>query len=196
MRIFIHLFFVMTLLPLHAHAEINTAILAGGCFWCVQHDMEQVKGVVRVEAGYAGGDRPSPTYENYHTLDATYKTPHLEVAKLHYDRTVIDFETLVQRFLRTIDPTDGGGQFCDRGPAYRPAIFYASNEEKQIAEKQIAAAEAVIEKPLHVELLPVSEFWPAEEYHQDYAKKNPLKYRYYRFGCGRDARVEELWGTK
>lgn len=187
---------IMLALPQIVRAEIKTMILAGGCFWCLEHDMKHIKGVVEANSGYAGGDRPQPTYHNYNKLSEAYKTAHLEVVEIKYDSTVISTKELIRNFLRKIDPTDGEGQFCDRGSYYRPAIFISSDVEKIVAESEIQLGEAATKKTFTVDLLPSAKFWAAENYHQDYAEKNPLQYKFYRYRCGRDARVEAIWGKQ
>ncbi len=197
MRSMVFLSLVMMLvLPQLARAEIKTVILAGGCFWCLQQDMKQIKGVVEAKSGYAGGDRPQPTYQDYNKLSEAYKTPHLEVVEIKYDSTVISPKELIRYFLRKIDPTDGEGQFCDRGSYYRPAIFVPSDAERIVAESEIKLGEAATKRTFSVDLLPSAAFWAAEDYHQDYAEKNPLQYKFYRYRCGRDARVEAVWGQQ
>jgi peptide-methionine (S)-S-oxide reductase len=173
--------------PARPPVEGATALFAGGCFWCVEHDFAKIDGVVDAVSGYAGGARQNPTYENH--------DGHLEVVQVTYDPARITYAALVERYWRLIDPTDGGGQFCDRGPSYRPALFPATAEERQIAEASKAAltASGVLPGPVAVEILPAAQFWLAEEYHQDYAEKNPVRYRFYRNGCGRDRRVAEVW---
>jgi peptide-methionine (S)-S-oxide reductase len=171
-----------------------TAILAGGCFWCLQHDLNDLPGILNTEVGYAGGDRPNPTYETYHDLNETYKTPHIEVVAITYNPTQLSYAQLLNTFLRTIDPTDGGGQFCDRGPSYRPAIFAQNDAETVAAEHALKTAAATIGQPIKVDILPAATFWPAETYHQHYAEKNPARYNFYRWKCGRDARVKAVWG--
>lgn len=177
-----------------AAAEPARAVLAGGCFWCVEHDLEPLPGVIDVVSGYAGGGRPSPNYQNYNRADADHPVPHIEVVEVVYDPEVLSREALLDAFLRRIDPTDGGGQFCDRGPGYRPAIFVADAAERQAAEAQLAAVSQALGVETHVAVLDAAPFWPAEDYHQDYAVNNPLKYQYYRWNCGRDRRVREVWG--
>jgi peptide-methionine (S)-S-oxide reductase len=184
---------LLILSPHSSRAEMKTVILAGGCFWCLQHDMEGLKGVTKTEAGYAGGDRENPTYQNYHTLNEQYTVPHIEVVNVTYDSDVVALNTVFSFFLRKIDPTDNGGQFCDRGPAYRPAIFFSSPEEKAKALEQIHLGEKETGQAFSLELLPAATFWPAEEYHQHYATKNTVRYKFYRYKCGRDARVKKLW---
>jgi peptide-methionine (S)-S-oxide reductase len=171
------------------------AVLAGGCFWCVEHDFRELPGVLDAVSGYAGGSRPNPTYENYHDTDATFPVPHVEVAKITYDPAKVSYDQLLDYYFRHIDPTDGGGQFCDRGPAYRPVIFVMTAEERRAAETKKADVAKLIKLPVAVEILDAAKFWPAEDYHQDYAEKNPLRYNYYRWNCGRDRRIEEVWSA-
>jgi peptide-methionine (S)-S-oxide reductase len=177
-------------------ATPQTALLAGGCFWCLEHDMLAVPGVLAAESGYAGGDRPSPTYETYHDVDATYKVPHIEVVQVTYDPARLTYDQLLQAFVRRVDVTDDGGQFCDRGAGYRPAIFAANEAEKVSATAVLKATEAVLGQPVKVAILPGAKFWRAEDYHQDYANKNPTRYKFYRWNCGRDQRLKALWGGK
>ncbi|MEM7078621.1 MAG: peptide-methionine (S)-S-oxide reductase MsrA [Pseudomonadota bacterium] len=160
-------------------------VLAGGCFWCVESDFEKLASVGDVISGYAGGSSQSPTYRNH--------ADHLEVVKVPYDANEVSYRELVDYFLRHIDPLDAGGQFCDRGYSYTTAIFYASDAEKAEAEAAIDAAEQALGTEIVTPLVPLTDFWRAEEYHQDYYKKNPVRYRYYRNGCGRDARVAAVW---
>ena len=169
--------------------QTDTAILAGGCFWCVESDFEKLPGVYEAVSGYSGGDQQNPTYRNH--------GQHVEVAKITFDPTVISYDDILDYYWRHIDPTDNGGQFCDRGHAYIPVI-YARPDQKAQAE----ASKANIEKtkpfsaPIRVPVLPAKTFWKAGEYHQDYYKKNPTHYNRYRKGCRRDAVVKSLWGSK
>lgn len=176
-------------------AEQATAIVAGGCFWCMEHDFRKLDGVSNVVSGYAGGSRANPTYEDYHDTDAANPVPHIEVVEITYDPAKLTYPKLLDYYFHHIDPTDGGGQFCDRGPAYRPAIFTMNDEEKKEAEAKSADVANAIKQPVAVEILPAAKFWPAEEYHQDYAEKNPARYKYYRWNCGRDQRVEQVWSA-
>ena len=169
-----------------------TAIFAGGCFWCVESDFEKLEGVKSAVSGYTGGDVENPTYKQVSYTE----TGHYEAAEIAYDPSVISYRELVDFFFRHVDPLDDGGQFCDRGTSYRTAIFVKSAEERAIAEASKAEAEKVLGKPVVTPILDAKMFWRAEEYHQDYYKKNPLRYRYYRNGCGRDRRIKELWGDK
>ncbi|MEM8665098.1 MAG: peptide-methionine (S)-S-oxide reductase MsrA [Pseudomonadota bacterium] len=173
-----------------APANTATAIFAGGCFWCVESDFDKLDGVLSTVSGYTGGHTKNPTYK-----EVVYgNTGHYEAVRITYDPEKVDYRTLVDYFLRHVDPTDDGGQFCDRGHSYTTAIFVDGPEERAAAEAALAVADEVIEDEIVTPILPVSEFTDAEEYHQDYYLKNPLRYRYYRFGCGRDARVDEVWG--
>jgi peptide-methionine (S)-S-oxide reductase len=172
-----------------------SAILAGGCFWCVEHDFRQLPGVVDAVSGYAGGSRAKPTYQDYHDTDAANPVPHIEVVQVTWDPSKLNYAQILDYYFRHIDPTDNGGQFCDRGPAYRPAIFAGTADEKTMAEAKSAEVAKLIKKPVAVDILPAAQFWPAEDYHQDYAEKNPLKYKYYRWNCGRDQRVQAVWSV-
>ncbi len=168
----------------------NIATLAGGCFWCVESDFEKVPGVIKVISGYAGGKGENPTYETY------AKMGYIEAVQVYYDPKKITYEQLLNYFWRHIDPTDAGGQFVDRGPQYRSAIFYQDDEQRQIAEKSKQALEksGKLGKPITTDLIKLTKFYPAEEYHQNYHTKNPLRYKYYRSGSGRDKTVKKLWG--
>lgn len=166
------------------------AVLAGGCFWCVESDLEKLPGVAGVVSGYAGGKGDNPTYKTYERMG------YVEVVEVTYDPAVISYEQLLDEFFRKINPTDGGGQFCDRGKAYRPAVFYQDEAQRKIIEQSIGKLQksGKFDKPVKTELIKSAPFYPAEEYHQDYYKKNPLKYKYYRFRCGRDQYLEKIWG--
>jgi peptide-methionine (S)-S-oxide reductase len=170
-----------------------SAILAGGCFWCVEHDLRQLPGVVDVVSGYTGGSRPNPTYENYHDVDAANPVPHVEAVHITYDPSRLSYEGLLDYYFRHIDPTDNGGQFCDRGPAYRPVVFAGNETERKVAETKKAEVAHLLKQNVPVEVLDAQTFWSAENYHQDYSSKNPLRYKYYRWNCGRDQRVETIW---
>lgn len=170
-------------------SQTDTAIFAGGCFWCVESDFEKLPGVIEAISGYSGGDMQNPTYRNHGR--------HVEVAKIVFDPTVVTYDELLDHYWVNVDPTDNTGQFCDKGNAYIPVI-YARPEQVAAAE----ASKAKIEKtkpfsdPIVVPILPAKTFWDAEDYHQDYYKKNPRRYNFYRTGCRRDARLKQLWGTK
>lgn len=173
-------------------AALETAVLAGGCFWCLEHDMKKLKGVESVLPGYSGGTQPNPTYETYATAPAG-GTPHVEVVQVTYDPAQLNYGQVLDYYLQNVDPTDGGGQFCDRGDAYRPVIFVANPAERAMANDKLAETAAKLGKEVKVGVLPATPFWPAEEYHRDYAAKNELKYNLYRWGCGRDATLNKVW---
>ena len=178
----------------NAQDNYQTATLAGGCFWCIESDFEKLDGVVDVVSGYAGGDRPNPTYENYNKPSGGYTIPHIEVIQVTYDPTKLSYNDILEFHMRHIDPTDDEGQFCDRGPGYIPAIFAKDEEERQAAQAVIDQTAAELGQPVHVKILDEAPFYMAEDYHQDYYKKNPIRYKFYRWNCGRDQRVTELWG--
>jgi peptide-methionine (S)-S-oxide reductase len=170
------------------------AIFAGGCFWCTEADFDKVPGVLQTTSGYMGGHVPNPTYEQV----SAGNSGHIEVVQVIYDTTQTSYAKLLEAFWPTIDPLNGDGQFCDRGPHYRSVIFYATAEERALAEASKAALQASGKLPgdIKTEILASSTFYPAEDYHQDYYQRNPLRYAYYRNGCGRDQRLEQLWGKK
>lgn len=172
---------------------LATAVFAGGCFWCMEPPFDGLEGVVSTTSGYIGGQVPDPRYEQV----AAGGTGHAEAVKVVYRPEQIDYETLLEVFWKNIDPLDAGGQFCDRGDQYRSGIFYADEEQKQIAEQSLERLKqsARFSEPIVTTIVPASEFYPAEDYHQDYYQKNPLRYKFYRHGCGRDRRLEELWGS-
>ena len=170
-----------------------TAIFAGGCFWCVEADFDKLPGVLSTESGYAGGELKNPTYEQV----SRGGTGHAESVRVTYDPKKVDYEKLVDYFWHHVDPTVKDRQFCDVGNQYRTAIFYQDDAQRRAAE----ASKSALEKSgrlshVYTEIAPAGMFYPAEEYHQDYYKKNPIRYKYYRATCGRDARVNEVWGKK
>jgi peptide-methionine (S)-S-oxide reductase len=170
--------------------KLAAAVFSGGCFWCTESDFDHIPGVVSTTSGYAGGRVANPSYEQV----SAGGTGHLESVKVVYDPARVSYQALVARFFRTIDPLDGGGQFCDRGSQYRTAIFVANAAERRTAEATKKRAAALLKKPIATVILPAGPFYPAETYHQDYYRKNPVPYRYYRYRCGRDARLAEIWG--
>jgi peptide-methionine (S)-S-oxide reductase len=176
--------------PKQRPAVTQEAVFAGGCFWCVEHDFKAIPGVVEVMSGYTGGHLANPTYQDV----ITETTGHYESVRVTFDPARISYRNLVDRYWRLIDPTDDGGQFCDRGPSYRSAIF-ATPAQKTDAEASKAALVASnrLTAPVVTQVLPLGRFYPAEEYHRDYAKKNTLRYNAYRTGCGRDARLRQVW---
>jgi peptide-methionine (S)-S-oxide reductase len=168
------------------------ATFAGGCFWCVESDFDNVPGVVRTVSGYTGGALVNPKYNQV----SAGGTGHREAVQIYYDPKKANYATLLEIFWRSVDPTDDGGQFCDRGESYETAIFAGSPEQKRLAEASKHALEksAVLDQPIVTPIEMAGPFYPAEDYHQDYYKKNPLRYKLYRFSCGRDSRIKELWG--
>lgn len=174
-------------------AEEHSAVFAGGCFWCTESDFEKLDGVVSAASGYIGGHVKNPSYKQV----SAGRTGHTEAVQVIFDDQKVSYSELVEYFWKTIDPTDGGGQFCDRGQQYRSEIFYRTEEQLSIAvaSKNALAASGVLKAEIATQLTPSSHFYPAEDYHQDYYLKNPVRYNYYRWGCGREKRLEELWGA-
>ena len=182
---------ILSLLPGASFAEdIRTAVVAGGCFWCVEADFDKVEGVIGTVSGFSGGHVENPGYRQV----VRGGTGHLEVVEITYDADVLSYDRLVHLFLRSIDPLDAGGQFCDRGESYTTAIFAMSEDEKAVAGKALKAAEAELGQPLATSLRDFEAFYSAPDKHQDFYKKSPLRYTTYRQGCGRDARVRAVWG--
>jgi len=170
-----------------APSDNETAYFAGGCFWCVEHDMAEIPGVVDVVSGYAGGDLKNPTYKNHEG--------HIEAVKVVFDPDQISYRQLVDAFWPLIDPTDAGGQFCDRGHAYTTAIWVRNDRQLEAAKaSRAAAAKRLKHGRMVTPIVRYSSFWTAERYHQDYAEKNPLRYNLYRQACGRDRRLGQVWG--
>ena len=170
------------------------AIFAGGCFWCVESDFDKVDGVISTTSGYTGGTVANPTYEQV----SAKHTGHAEAVQVVFDPARVSYAKLVQHYWRTIDPTVKDRQFCDVGNPYRTAIFPIGEAQMKVAQASKAALEKTkpFPEPIVTEVTPASAFYPAEDYHQDYYKKNPVRYQYYRLSCGRDARVKELWGKQ
>ncbi|MGD9109147.1 MAG: peptide-methionine (S)-S-oxide reductase MsrA [Gammaproteobacteria bacterium] len=177
----------------NAQAPYKTATFAGGCFWCMEKPFEQLTGVKNVTAGYAGGTISNPSYE----FVSSGKSSYVEAIQISYDPRLITYNRLLEVFWQQIDPTDSGGQFVDRGKQYRSIIFYHDNEQKQLAEqsKQALTKSGKFSKPIVTEIKPFTTFYPAEEYHQDYYKKNPIRYKIYRFSSGRDQFLKKTWGN-
>ena len=186
----VHFSMVICLLasPSLLEASQQEAIFAGGCFWCLEHDLEDLSGVYSAESGYTGGDLSNPNYGNH--------KGHQEAVIVSFDSEKITYQKLLRSFWRNIDPFDGGGQFCDRGDSYRPVIFFENSDEKNEASKSLLSASkelGVDLEKINVEIKPKSQFWEAEVYHQDFANRNELKYKFYRFSCGRDQQLDKLW---
>ena len=171
-------------------ADSATAIFAGGCFWCMEADYEKQAGVTGVISGFTGGTLPNPTYSGNHQ-------GHFEAVEVTYDPAIVDYAELLDVFWKNVDPFDNQGQFCDKGPSYRSAIFPGSESEKVLAEQSKAKVAARFSgQTVYTEIRNRGQFWPVEEYHQDYYLKNPVRYKYYRWNCGRDQRLEQLWGAE
>ncbi|MCT7376483.1 peptide-methionine (S)-S-oxide reductase MsrA [Chelativorans salis] len=183
-----------------ATAETKTAIFAGGCFWCVEADFDKVQGVLSTVSGYTGGETENPSYRNYESGG------HLEAVEIKYDDSQVSYEHLLDVFFHSVDPTDAGGQFCDRGHGYTTAIYALDDAQKKAAEEAKQAAEAELGQPVVTPIEPASAFWPAEDYHQNYYRSDERiltrfgfitkadAYNSYREGCGRDRRLNEVWG--
>ncbi|MBE7184446.1 MAG: peptide-methionine (S)-S-oxide reductase MsrA [Methylobacterium mesophilicum] len=188
MRILLALSLTLAAWAMPASAETKIAIFAGGCFWCVESDFDNVPGVLSTTSGYIGGENQSPTYENH--------PGHREAVRIEYDSAKTDYGKLLTAFWHSVDPLDGGGQFCDRGRPYTTAIYAVGDADLAAAKASKDATEKELGQKVATEVVAAPKFWPAEDYHQDYYKKNPVRYKYYRYACGRDARVDEVWGDK
>jgi peptide-methionine (S)-S-oxide reductase len=173
-------------------AKTETATFAGGCFWCVESDFDKVDGVISTTSGYTGGKTANPTYREV----GGGGTGHAEAVEIVYDPAKVSYEKLLNVFWRSVDPLVKDRQFCDSGNEYRTAIFYHNDEQRKLAEATKKEAEAVLKQPIVTEIVPASPFYKAEDYHQDYHKKNPSKYTFNRWNCGRDQRLQQLWGKK
>ena len=187
--VFCMLLQLIIVFPVQAVAESDEAIFAGGCFWCLEHDLEKLDGVVSAESGYSGGEITKPTYENHNG--------HQEVVKVSFDPDVISYKDLLKQYWVNIDPFDNEGQFCDRGNSYKPIIFTSNQEQEREAKESREMISVVLNIPLDqlkVDIIDSKTFWIAENYHQDFAVKNPLKYNFYRKSCGRDNRLKKVWG--
>ena len=188
------LFFALLLVQtnLHAQTSLDKATFAGGCFWCMEPPFEKLDGVSQVISGYTGGNEVNPTYQEV----SAGKTGHMEAIQIIYDPSKVTFSELLEVFWRQIDPTDPGGQFADRGSQYKTAIFYHNDEQKELAQKSKKDLEASgkFTKPIVTPIIKATEFYNAEDYHQDYYKKNPIRYKYYRYNSGRDQYLEKVWG--
>jgi peptide-methionine (S)-S-oxide reductase len=178
--------FILLLIPSSLWAD--EALFAGGCFWCMESAYQELEGVTDVVSGFAGGELESPSYKGDHS-------GHYEAVIVSYDATVISYRDLLDIYWVNIDPFDDGGQFCDRGFSYRAALFPADESQRRLAESSLADISTKFpDRQVVTQILPASHLWPVAESHQDYYQKNPLRYRYYRYGCGRDARLQTIWG--
>jgi peptide-methionine (S)-S-oxide reductase len=192
MKKILMLIMIMGATMANANEEQKLATFAGGCFWCTESDFEKVNGVISVTSGYTGGVEANPSYEQV----SSGTTGHAEGVQIVFDPEKITYKELIDIYWKSIDPTNAQGQFCDIGKQYRTEIFYHDDEQKQIAEetkKQIEES-GKLPSAIATKITKATEFYPAEDYHQDYHKKNPVRYKYYRYSCGRDEKLKELWG--
>jgi len=181
------------LTPTAPTGGFKKATFAGGCFWCMEPPFDALDGVISTTSGYAGGRTKNPTYEEV----SSGGTGHAESLQVVYDPQKVTYQNLLDVYWHNVDPLTPNAQFCDHGPQYRTVIFYADEEQKRLAEASKKALETStrFKQPIVTEIVPLTEFYAAEEYHQDYYEKNPVRYKYYRYSCGRDARLKELWDT-
>jgi len=197
-KLFTSLLLAAAVAPLSASvsaaAPTAEAVFAGGCFWCMEGPFDRLDGVKSTTSGYTGGHLENPTYKQV----SAGSTGHAEALRVVYDPEKVSYEQLLEVFWVNVDPTDAGGQFCDRGNQYRSAIFYENDAQKAAAEASLATlkSDKPFKQPVVTKITAATTFYPAEHYHQDYYKKNPLRYKYYRYACGRDNRLEELWGDR
>jgi peptide-methionine (S)-S-oxide reductase len=188
---------ILTISPIHGAEPTPTgrpiakATFAGGCFWCMEPPYDEIPGVISTISGYTGGTTKNPTYEQV----SAGTTGHAEAVEISYDPNKVSYEKLLEVFWRNIDPLTANAQFCDHGSQYRSAIFYHDESQKKLAEKSKQAVQQRFKQTVVTEIVPAREFYPAEDYHQDYYKKNPIRYKVYRYSCGRDQRLQELWGS-
>ena len=190
MKFLLQLLIILSILTSPIEAYSDEIILAGGCFWCLEHDLEYLDGVNFVKSGYSGGDLNNPSYENHNG--------HQEVVLVNYDPKIVSLDEILRLYLRNIDPLDGKGQFCDRGDSYRPVIFYQNSIEENQSNNALMSASMELNVPIDkikVEVKSKSKFWLAEDYHQNFADNNEFKYKFYRYSCGRDNRLDKLWGV-
>jgi len=173
--------------------NIKEAVFAGGCFWCIEKPYEQVDGVISATSGYIGGHTKNPTYKDV----SGGRSGHYEAINVVYDSSKISYKELLEIFWVNIDPHDAYGQFCDKGQQYSSAIFYGNDSEKKLAEESIEylTKERNLKGKIYTQLIKTSKFYDAEDYHQDYYKKNPVRYKFYRYRCGRDSRLDDIWGS-
>lgn len=178
--------------PAPAKASLARATFAGGCFWCMEQPFDRLDGVISTTSGYTGGRTVKPSYEAV----SAGVTGHAEAVQVVYDPARVSYERLLHVFWRNIDPFDARGQFCDKGTQYRSAIFVQDEDQRRLAEASKGDLQARFKEPIVTEIVAAADFYPAEGYHQDYYQKNPARYRFYRFGCGRDGRLKQVWGKE
>ncbi len=189
MKFLLPLLIILSIITNPIKAYSDEIILAGGCFWCLEHDLEYVEGVDFVRSGYSGGNLNNPSYENHNG--------HQEVVLVNYDSKIVSLDEILRLYLRNIDPLDGKGQFCDRGDSYRPVIFFQNSLEENQSNNALISASRELKVPIEeikVEVKSKNKFWLAEDYHQNFAENNEFKYKFYRYSCGRDKRLDQLWG--
>ena len=190
MKYLLSLLIILSIITNPTKAYSDEIVLAGGCFWCLEHDLEYLKGVDFVKSGYSGGDLNNPSYQNHNG--------HQEVVLVNYDPKIVSLDKILRLYLRNIDPLDGRGQFCDRGDSYRPVIFFENSLEENRSNDALISASKELKVPIEeikVEVKSKNKFWLAEDYHQNFAENNEFKYKFYRYSCGRDKRLEQLWGV-
>ncbi|AFU98629.1 peptide methionine sulfoxide reductase [Simiduia agarivorans SA1 = DSM 21679] len=190
MKVWVLFWWALALAGLASAAETETAVFAGGCFWCMEKPFDELRGVKSTQSGYMGGKTRNPTYEQV----SAGGTGHAEVVEVVYDPAEVSFEQLLTVFWRNVDPFDGRGQFCDKGSQYRPAIFPRSAQQAALAQASLMAVEQQLGQSVAVTIETADTFYPAEQYHQNYYQRNPVRYKYYRYACGRDQRLREVWG--
>ncbi len=178
-------------LPANAAQTLSKATFAGGCFWCMEKPFDQLEGVVSTTSGYTGGQLPNPSYRQV----SSGTTGHTESVQVVYDPTKVSYEKLLDVFWHNVDPVDAGGQFCDRGSQYRSSVFYQDEAQRKLADRSKTVIAGVLKQPVATDVVAASEFYPAEDYHQNYYQTHAAKYRFYRFACGRDQRLTNVWGT-
>ena len=189
MKYLLSLLIILSIITNPTKAYSDEIVLAGGCFWCLEHDLEYLEGVDFVKSGYSGGALNNPSYENHNG--------HQEVVLVNYDPKIVSLDEILRLYLRNIDPLDGRGQFCDRGDSYRPVIFFGNSLEENQSNNALISASKELKVPIEeikVEVKSKNKFWLAENYHQNFAENNEFKYKFYRYSCGRDKRLDQLWG--
>ena len=189
MKYLLSLLIILSIITNPTKAYSDEIVLAGGCFWCLEHDLEYLEGVDFVKSGYSGGDLNNPSYEDHNG--------HQEVVLVNYDPKIVSLDEILRLYLRNIDPLDGRGQFCDRGDSYRPVIFFGNSLEENQSNNALISASKELKVPIEeikVEVKSKNKFWLAEDYHQNFAENNEFKYKFYRYSCGRDKRLDQLWG--
>ena len=189
MKYLLSLLIILSIITNPTKVYSDEIVLAGGCFWCLEHDLEYLKGVDFVKSGYSGGDLNNPIYENHNG--------HQEVVLVNYDPKIVSLDKILRLYLRNIDPLDGKGQFCDRGDSYKPVIFFENPLEENQSNDALISASKELKVPIEkikVEVKSKNKFWLAEDYHQNFAENNEFKYKFYRYSCGRDKRLDDLWG--